>query len=179
MLCGVCQVDRPGTMNRMGGLDVCDVCARGAASESVKARGWTLNAESFVRYTRDHTWYYVRVEGTIDDPLAMTATFRMKEGYWFWLGMVWGIRVNDPLFNKLVLATSATKPLTRQFLESEGAQSALMDLVGEGGTIQVRGSSISVQVRQEGSAPDQARIEAETAVLMAHLETFAAVQAAS
>jgi hypothetical protein len=173
MTCAVCQKSRKGA-NRLGGLDVCDVCFNGGAAEAVEHRGWVLQTKSWVHPSRDGTNFHCESIGKMPNSTGLKATFRMKTGVWWFLGMFTGIKVEDPLFNKLVMAKSDTGPKTRAFLASEGAQSAIMDLVGDYARIEVRGNRISCHAVAK-EIPSETRIEAETAVLMAHLETFAVV----
>jgi hypothetical protein len=173
--CGVCLQPAPAdAMNRAGGMNVCDRCFHGGASDSVRARGWLLSATMSRFQVKETTFFTVVVTGKLDTPTPLTATFRMKSGVWMLAGLFGRTPTNDPLFNKMVYASGDTS--MRSFLESDGAQSAVMDLVGELGTIHVGGSSVSVSVTQQDTAPEQARIEAEVAVLMAHVAAFGATQ---
>ena len=170
--CAVCLVQRP-VMNRVGGLDVCNVCNHGGAAAAVAGRGWTLGSKYSTFRTKDDTIYTVRAQGRHTTSSGLNATFRMKQGMWALLGMFMGTSVGDPLFDKLVLARGTPADRLSRFLGGDGAQSALMDLVGEGGTITVRGPEVDVVVEAR-DMPDQARIESELAVLMTHLEGFGA-----
>ncbi len=168
-VCALCNKTRTG-MNRTSGLDVCDVCRRGGVEAATAGRGWSFTSRSRTVRTKNSTWYIVDVEGRMGRPVPLKATFRMKRGLYALLGWVLGARTGDPLFDKLVYATGTPVDVLSDFLEDDGAQSAVMDLVGEMGTIRLQGNRTSVSVQSTEAPPDASRIEAEVAVLMAHLE---------
>jgi len=172
--CAVCLTPRS-EMNRVGGLDVCDVCFHGGAAAAVAPRGWQLRSDTSVFRTKDHTYYTTTTVGVLEQGSPIRATIRLRQGLWVLMSWFGGIKVADPLFNRMLYVTSATTPATRRFLESEGAQSAVMDLAGERGRIDIDGGVVRVVVALTDEQPDEARLESEVAVLMAHLGTFAEI----
>lgn len=168
--CAVCLKSK-GSMNRVGGLDVCDVCFQGGVSTVVGERGWQLSAESWIAHDGEETVYYTHVQGTLATTSTLDLTVSMRTGLNALKAVFWGINVDDPLFNRTVYARSNAPARAKVFLAEDGHQSAVMDLIGERCTVTILGDAVSA--RAEGSTPaDQARLEAEVAVLMAHLENF-------
>ena len=167
--CALCHKSRTG-MNRVSGLDVCDVCWRGGVAQATAHRGWAFRSRNRTVRTKNNTYFICDVVGTVENPLPLNATFRMKNALWTVLGWFTGQSTGDPLFDKLVYANGSPGDAMTRFLEDDGAQSAVMDLVGEMGTVQLNGRTLKVSVQSNDAPPDSARIEAEVAVLMAHLE---------
>ncbi len=174
MVCAVCEA-RGAAMNRLGGLDVCDSCLGGGASASASRRGWSLGAETRLVTTQDRSLHVTTVVGRLDEAPPIRATFRLREGIWRALSWFHGVKAAEPLFDRTVFVTSPTAAATARLLADEGAQSALMDLVGEGARVDVDGASVDVVIRRP-DPPDVARLTAEVAVLMAHLRAFAEAQ---
>jgi hypothetical protein len=81
------------------------------------------------------------------------------------------VDVDDELFQRLVHVSTESKEHTLAFLRDDDARSAVMDLVGEGGSLSIEGSRVHVQVvmAQDTDHFDPALIEVETAVLLHHL----------
>ena len=170
--CGICLTPKIGT-NRVGGLGICDKCLNGGAEQAAAGRGWNLESRSWTTGHGRNQWYHCEAKGVLPGAPDMQAKFKMKVGGLF--AAILSIKTDDPLFNQSVDARSKTKDLTRQFLEDDGAQSAIMDLVGERAKIKIEGEHIVAHAAagyQYGEPPSELRVLAETAVLMAHVAKF-------
>jgi len=83
------------------------------------------------------------------------------------------IRVPDPLFHELGVIITRDTARTRRFIEDDGAQSAVMDLLGEDVAIKVqRSGRIVVSGKRKSDPFDQTAIERELAVLLVHLDRW-------
>lgn len=170
--CGVCLKPKVGT-NRVGGLGICDTCLNGGAEKAAAGRGWQLASRSWTTGTGRNTWYHCEAKGVLPGAPEMKAKFKRKVGGLF--AAIFSIKTDDPLFNQSVDARSKTKEIAQQFLEDDGAQSAIMDLVGERAKVKIDGENIVAHAAagyQYGDPPSELRVLAETAVLMAHLAKF-------
>jgi hypothetical protein len=85
------------------------------------------------------------------------------------------IRVQDPLFHKLGVIVTRDKARTRRFINDDGAQSAVMDLLGEDVSIKIkRTGQIKLSGQRKHDPFDQTAIEREVAVLLVHLDGYTA-----
>jgi hypothetical protein len=170
--CALCRSTKDRRLNRIGGVDLCGRCYDGGAVDAADDRGFRLEVECTVVGHGDKRFYRARGSATVAKPL-FDASFRRK-GLASLAGLFgMTIRVPDPLFHELGVIITRDVARTRRFIEEDGAQSAVMDLLGEDVSIKVRRTG---QIRLSGqrtSDPfDQTAIERELAVLLVHLDRW-------
>lgn len=172
--CALCRSTEDPRPNRIGGVDLCRRCYDGGAVAAAHARGFQLRVKCAIVGHGDKRFYVASGDASVAKPL-FDANFRRKglASLAGLLGMT--IRVQDPLFHQLGVIVTRDKPGTRRFIDEDGAQSAVMDLLGEDVSIKVKRTG---QVRLSGQRKhdpfDQTAIEREVAVLLVHLDSYAA-----
>ena len=134
-----------------------------------------MTTTTWVRSSNDDTTYYGQVVGWFGGAVPFTGSLRRKTAFHRWLPFWRGVKTRDPLFNRSVYALGTDGLAT--FLDSDGAQSAAMDLVGEGAMIKVYPGNVDVIAASDRPIVET-RLEAETAVFMAHVEAYAEVHRA-
>lgn len=170
--CALCRSTEDPKPNRTGGVDLCRRCHDGGAVAAAHARGFGLRAKYSSVGHGEERMFKVDGGGSVAKPL-FDASFRRKgfASLAALLGMT--IRVSDPLFHKLGVIVTRDKPRTRRFIADDGAQSAVMDLLGEDVNIKVRrGGQIEVSGMRKHDPFDEIAIERELAVLLVHLDAY-------
>lgn len=157
---------------RSGGLDICFKCMNGGAAQAVQDRGWQLSYSESKHSTNGDSHYRVKAEGKLDTEIPFEVAVRPKTGILKVLGLFWGIKMPDPLFNQMVYATSSSGAAGANFLGDDGVQSAVMDLLGEQIDITIQSDGIHVHGQRKHDPFDQSRIELEMAVLLAHTRRY-------
>lgn len=129
----------------------------------------------FSRGGGDKKVYIAEAKARVPGPL-FAAKFMRKGGRNLLRSLFGGgLRVDDPLFHEIGRIETDDPHPTSLFMESEGAQSIVMDLLGEDVAITVRADGrVTAMGRRKSEAFDQANIERELAVLLVHLDAFAA-----
>ncbi len=170
--CALCRSTKDPRPNRIGGVDLCYRCYDGGAVAAARARGFKLRVECSAFGRGDDRIYLVTGSGAVAKQL-FNASFRRKglASLAALFGMT--IRVQDPLFHKLGVIVTRDKARTRRFIQDDGAQSAVMDLLGEDVSIKVRRTGvISLSGQRKFDPFDQTAIERELAVLLVHLDRY-------
>lgn len=170
--CSLCRNTEDPRPNRIGGVDLCRRCYDGGAEAAAHARGFRLGVECGIVGHGDKTVYVTKGSAAVGKPL-FNASFRRK-GLASLAGLFGlTIRVQDPLFHKLGVIITRDKSGTGRFIEDDGAQSAVMDLLGESVSIEVRRTGqIKVSGGRKLEPFDQVVIEREMAVLLVHLDRY-------
>lgn len=171
--CALCRSTKDDRPNRIGGVDLCRRCYDGGAVAAAHARGFNLRIKCATVGHGDKKFFVARGNASVAKPL-FNASFRRK-GFAN-LAALFGmtIRVQDPLFHKLGVIVTTDKARTRRFIDNDGAQSAVMDLLGEDVAIKIRQSGqITVSGARKHDPFDQTSIEREVAVLLVHLDGYA------
>jgi len=169
--CAICTRPAPDPL-RSGGLDICFKCMHGGAVQAADDRGWSIDYGQSAIPTTNGMVYTVRAEGRLASSVPFEVVVRPKLGILKLIGMFWGIKMPDPLFNRMAFATSSSPRAGASFLGDDGVQSAVMDLLGEQVTITVGQAGVEIHGQAEQVPFDQSRIELEIAVLMAHIQRF-------
>lgn len=172
MNCDLCNTPYK-SMNRMGGLNVCDPCVGGLAGHKAKARGWLVEEAEWVVQVKNNITYYGRVVGVINKQSPLQLTLRPKTGLWSLLGLVTGQRSGDPLFDRMVYASTRDAGPVQAWFRHDGVQSAIMDLLGDRAVVYIAGDRVEVNVAQ-GEPVVMNRLVVETMVLMTYVQRFAA-----
>lgn len=171
--CALCRSTKDARPNRIGGIDLCHRCYDGGAVAAAHARGFSLRVQCSTVGHGDKQFFVARGNAAVAKPL-FNASFRRKglASLAALFGMT--IRVQDPLFHKLGVIVTSDKARTRRFIENDGAQSAVMDLLGEDVGIKIRRSGqLEVSGVRKHDPFDQTSIEREVAVLLVHLDGYA------
>lgn len=170
--CAICHTThaRP---NRMGGLGVCDVCLHGGAADAVAHRGWRITSHSWTSRRNKQILHHCEVKAQPASAGPLKATFRMKGSLDALLRALYRSWTDDPAFDRLVYVSTSTADQTAAFLRDDGAQSAIMDLVGERAKVWIADDRVQARATSAEAHPDPVRLEAEVAVLMVHVEAFA------
>jgi len=168
--CDLCQ-GTYASADRMGGMNVCDRCVGGWAVEEADQRGWSISEEQWTTKHNDQVTFHGMVSGQLPVGLPIETTIRVKQGLWAFVGLFSGVKTGDPLFDKLAWVKPDKRGLMKRFLADEAAQSAVMDLVGEGARIKIS----ERYVEAHASGPESIkmnRLGVETIILMTHLTRF-------
>ncbi len=173
--CAVCGADERSTAggcNRVGGVDVCDACYHGLAPARVRARGWTFDIRQWEIKDSDGSVFSYGTDARLRLPSALGVEFkcRRKTLPWKLVHLVApSLTVGESLFDANVYVRSKNPGVTRIILADDGVQSIMMDMLGEGSWIAVRGDTIaSHSVRNEYVS--DARFSSEMCVLACHIE---------
>lgn len=170
--CALCRSTKDARPNRIGGVDLCRRCYDGGAVAAAHARGFNLRIKCSTVGHGDKKFFVAQGQAAVAKPL-FNASFRRKglASLAALFGMT--IRVQDPLFHKLGVIVTTDKPRTRRFIDNDGAQSAVMDLLGEDVSIKIRrNGQITVSGVRKHDPFDQTSIEREVAVLLVHLDGY-------
>lgn len=173
--CALCRGAEDPKPNRIGGLDLCRRCYDGGAVAAAHARGFGLGVKCGQVGPHDDPIFTAKGTASVGKPL-FNASFRRK-GVVSLLAGLFGmaIRVKDPLFHKIGAIVTLDKARTRRFIEDDGAQSAVMDLLGEDVSVKIQeGGQLSLSGARKNDPFDQTAIEREVAVLLVHLDRYAA-----
>lgn len=136
------------------------------------ARGFALGVKCTTVQYGEHRLYRAHGRAAVAKPL-FDASFRRKglASLAALFGMT--LRVRDPLFHELGVIVTSDKARTRRFIDEDGAQSAVMDLLGEDVSIKVRRTGqIQLSGQRQHDPFDQTAIEREVAVLLVHLDRY-------
>ena len=177
--CGLCLVAASrSSINRVGGIDLCDRCYHGGCVQAAELRGFQIKVTIPSYVVGARKVYVVRAEASIAEPLFRVGFYRKHPLVWLWSLLGMGIRVEDPLFHKIGTIIAHDKKQARQFMASDGAQSAVMDLLGEDVSIVFEQSGrIRISGQREAEPYDPTVIEREIAVLLVHVHRFCQPQA--
>lgn len=170
--CALCGSRKDRRLNRIGGVDLCHRCYEGGAVAAAHARGFALGVELTTWYYENTSIHRVRGRAAVARPL-FDASFRRKglASLAALFGMT--LRVRDPLFHEIGVIVTRDKARTRRFIDDDGAQSAVMDLLGEDVSIKVRRTGqIQLSGQRQEDPFDQTAIEREAAVLLVHLDRY-------
>ncbi|PRP95535.1 hypothetical protein ENSA5_38180 [Enhygromyxa salina] len=172
--CALCRTTEDPRPNRIGGIDLCRRCHDGGAVAAAHARGFQLRVKCGFVGHGDKRVYVAQGDASVARPL-FDASFRRK-GLASLVGLLgMTIRVEDPLFHKLGVIITRDKPGTHRFIDDDGAQTAVMDLLGEDVSVKVkRAGQVKLSGRRKHEPFDQTAIERELAVLLVHLDGYAA-----
>ena len=171
--CALCRSTKDPRPNRIGGIDLCRRCYDGGAVAAAHARGFRLRIECSIVGHGDNQFFVAKGNAAVAKPL-FNASFRRK-GLASLAGLFGlTVRVQDPLFHKLGVIITRDKPRTRRFIDNDGVQSAVMDLLGEDVSVKIRRNGhVQVSGARKSDPFDQTSIEREVAVLLVHLDGYA------
>ncbi len=172
MICALCRRSADGLYNRVGGVDLCNSCHDGGAVAAACARGFAMEVECATLGSGKSEVQVAQGRASMPAPL-FNASFRRKglASLAGLLGMT--IRVQDPLFHQLGVILTRDRARTQRFIDGEGAQSAVLDLLGESVNISVRSNGqVKLAGRSRHEPFDPTAIELKFAVLLVHLEAY-------
>lgn len=157
-------------LNRISSLDVCDVCTHGDLSYRLANRGWQSSSREWVTENDNGATFHVEVSLVTRSAPPIQATFArnnlLQRGLSIFGG---GVKTGDPTFDDLIAVMSKTKEFTRAFLQLEGPQNAVMELVGEGGKVFLNGGQLQCKAVSRETLTAQP-FHLQACVLMHHLE---------
>ena len=161
-------------MNRLGGLDLCDPCFHGGAARGAGARGWTLHGRSEVRLGMEQDVYHSIIEGSLCREIPLQARCVPKDLIARLMGPLLGLQTGDPLFDGVVHVRTTAGTVLRRLLEDDATRGAIMGLVGDGFDVVINSGRLSARYTSTKAPANDAHQEAALAVLMVHLDRFAA-----
>jgi hypothetical protein len=169
--CAVCGQASSAGLNRVGGADVCDRCYLGDAPARIRQRGWTFQIRQYdrVKNKEGDREYYTEASLTMPMTARVQFTSRRRTLIWFLIGLVKpGVKSGDKLFDRHVHVSSATQKATKAVLRDEGVQSILLDMLGEGSSVQVLNGTINVYSCRDEYVPEP-KFSSEMCVLASHV----------
>jgi hypothetical protein len=124
-----------------------------------------------VQIDSDTHYFKILIRGHTGYPLPVRGKFRRK-GAWTWLGRLggWTKTSGDPLFDRVVIGKEFKGSLGR-ILDSEGMQSAIMDLLGGGLGLSLTPDGVHVH-GDLGEQPFEPELIREVMVIMIHLDQY-------
>jgi hypothetical protein len=169
--CELCGNDAGGHgFNRVAGLDVCDGCLYGDMETrlghlGIKVGGKATQVERQVggcyRTGTVQTFYEIEVAGNCRATSGFALAFsRETFGEKLLKLFTREIQVGDPLFDDHVfIRAKGDERAARTFLDDEGVQSAIMELVGVEGHVTIEDGSIGVfTIQEEYSALERCQL---------------------
>jgi len=172
--CALCGTPcSPSGLNRVSALDVCDQCTLGDLSSRLLGRGWQSGSREWVVENDNGATFYVEVFVSISGAPPIQATFLrnniLRRGLALFGG---GVSIGDPTFDDSIFVSSRTKAFAKAFLQLEGPQNAVMELVGEGGKVTLNGGQLHCRAASRETLTAQP-FHLQCCVLMHHLEVLA------
>lgn len=163
-------------MNRVAGLDLCDVCVSGHLVPRMRARwGWQLECEQ-----REVSTQRSGIETNnvfVSDlrlKLAHGLPLRIKCRRRKWFHFVFDLagktsKVGDEMFDRTVVVFGGPTPMVRMLLASDGAQGAVMNFA-LGGHFDINGTTITARKVSHDCMDMEGEVMAEVCAIAARLE---------
>ncbi len=163
-------------MNRVGGLDLCDVCLSGHLVPRMRERwGWNLSCEQYEVSNR-HNGVETSNEFVSDVRLSMShrAPLNISCRKRRWYHLLFDLlgktsKIGDPLFDRHVVVMGGPQAIVSMLLESDGAQSAVMNFA-LGGYFDINGQGIEARRISEDALGTEGEVMAEVCAIALRLQ---------
>lgn len=152
-VCGLCEqsVSRNRTI-RAFGLDICNGCETGKREVRARHRGIELGEPRQWTESKNQgssgasVAHCAECRATVTAPALDVRAAFTREHLGAKLAKLFRFRdeiqVGDAIFDDVVLITTETEQATRQWLDDEGVQSAILDMVADGLSVKIEGETI-------------------------------------
>lgn len=177
--CGLCGDSLAGHGHDLvGGLALCRRCFLGDVQRVAEARGWGLwSKHAEVSRGDDNDRAYVtEVRVVLATEVALRAVIRRRRWWSAILGLIRPqARSGDPLFAAHVIVWSPQPRQAEEFLRRGGAESSVMDVLGNllPSRVEIRGGNLTIRYVAD-DPHTEGEIVARACVLAHHVQQFAA-----
>ena len=147
--CGICDEQYSSGSIRIAGMNVCPRCEVGNVLRVLASRGYALDIEiwqtenSNPRSGGPNVWYHIRLLGRTPVRTNLHVRFS-RENLLDKVAKIFTreIQVGDPLFDDMIYVRAKENSPVRDFLASDGVQSAVMEMVGSRGRLTIEGDIV-------------------------------------